>query len=229
MKQFLFVIFLLFTSFINAQTIEDIYYTPSASGHYDNLIVKGNVDINKLSTATFNIHSYGSLLNLRVINANNSLDIEQLNILNPNGTATFTTDGNIASAQANINAGFLSFSFSQSSVNPIVNINGIVLPKVDVHIPTINFNTHNFTANNTANSVLYVDSLEIFGMTIPQCRNGYYWQPITIGSTSYTILACNNTNCPNPQKEEECVTSGKYWVTTFNALGVCWCSQYQWF
>ena len=230
MKQFLFIIFLFFTLFINSQTIEDIYYTPSASGHYDNLIVKGNVDIKKLSTATFNIHSYSSLLNLRVVNADNTLDIEELNVLNPNGTATFTTEGNMTSAQANINSGFLSFSFSQSGINPIVNISGIVLPKVDVHIPTINFNTHNFTANNNANSALYVDNLEIFGMKIPQqCYNGYYWQDIKIGSNSYTVLACNTTNCPNPQKEEDCVTSGNFWVTTFNALGVCWCSPYPWF
>ncbi len=214
MKHFLLFTFLLLAIFVNAQNVEDIFYVPSSSGNYTNLIVKGNANINNLNSGTFDIHSYGSLLTIRLAKAASKINIENLFITASTGTATFVAPKYGLSDIPNdyIKAGYLSYYRSVDTGNVALNIASVSLPQINGKDIAMDFNAHN--VNATSYDKVYVNHLEIFGMTVPvTCPNNYYWQTVKVteGTTDYTfnILACNTTNCPNPQKEEECVTSEK--------------------
>ncbi|MBQ2313181.1 MAG: hypothetical protein II183_03355, partial [Elusimicrobiaceae bacterium] len=45
-------------------------------------------------------------------------------------------------------------------------------------------------------------------MKVPACYYKYYWQPVKVGSQSYTVLACNTTACQHPEQEEACLEQG---------------------
>ena len=67
MKYITLTVFLFLTLVASAQlTMEEIAYIPSPSGYYNNLVVKGNVNIKNLETAPLNVQSYGSFLNMEV-------------------------------------------------------------------------------------------------------------------------------------------------------------------
>ena len=81
MKYFTLIIFLFLTIISNAQlTMEEIAYIPSPSGYYNNLIVKGNVNINELRTRPLNIQSYGSFLNM-VVGTSKGTEISTVTVL----------------------------------------------------------------------------------------------------------------------------------------------------
>lgn len=92
MKYFAFIIFLFSAIVLNSQvTIEEVAYIPSASGYYNNLIIKGDVNINKLKTDTFNIQSYGSILDINVSDGSR-LFINTLRIPHRNGSAALLSN-----------------------------------------------------------------------------------------------------------------------------------------
>ena len=225
MKYFTFIVFLLSSLVLNAQlNMEEISYVPSPSGYYDNLIVKGNVKINELVASPFNIQSYGSFLNMEVSPTSNTyisnlnistgtvalfseFSISEINELHmtealknrtPTRTDTTTTSylpikmngGNLSVSKSlayNADLVIGAFSFETSSgKNPVFN----------VKTNTLNYNlSYPFRAKN----------VYIMGMKVPACEHGYYWQPIRVASTTYTILACNMTSCSEPWKEETCL------------------------
>ena len=213
MKHFLFFTFLLLAIFVKAQNIEEIYYVPSSSGYYTNLIVKGDANINNLVTSAFDLHSYGSLLDIRVANANNQIDINNLVMETSSGTATFITGENPEQINASVLAGYLSFTISQN--NPALNINSIQLPHLESQNFYMQLNTNNLNVKDN-NSLLNVTGLEIYGMQVPSCPNNYYWQPVTVGGKSYNILACNTTACNNPQDEEACINKDPFYGIPFS-------------
>jgi len=216
MKHFLFVIFLFLAVFTCAQNLEEIYYVPSPSGHYTNLISKGDAYINILATPTFDIHSYGSLLTIRIKNETSKINIGTLNILQSNGTATFAMPSDTETLTTKAYAGFLSFSSSLNGLRTL-GINALNLPQATT---VLAFNARNIFAHETNNSALYVNNLSIYGMQVPLCDHGYYWQTVNVGGNSYTILACNTTTCTNPQDEENCVVQGRTWNVV---SGTCSC------
>ncbi len=228
MKHFLLFTFLFLAIFVNAQNVEDIFYVPSSSGNYTNLIVKGNANINNLNSGTFDIHSYGSLLTIRLAKAASKINIDHLSITASTGTATFVapTYGLSNTPNVYIKAGYLSYYRSVDTGNVALNIASVSLPQINGKDIAMDFNAHN--VNATSYDKVYVNNLEIFGMTVPDtCPNNYYWQPVKVieNNTSYDfeILACNTTNCTNPKKEEECLEkNSQYWHWDSNLCQCIW-------
>jgi len=233
MKYFTFIVFLFSAIILNAQmSMEEISYIPSRSGYYNNLVVKGNVKINELSTHPFDIVTYGSYLKFNV--DNNSRMFANISI--STGTAVLNSDFNVnevgawsisvpsASATGpitlNMNGG--SLSVSKSNANSSLKINSISFQAPETQSPTLNIRTEDFILGSDA--IPIVDNLYILGMKIPTCQNGYYWQPVKAqNGNTYTILACNMTTCSNPEGEEACLRDGKTWDTS--SAPTCSCTS----
>lgn len=210
MKQFITVItFLFLTVFVNAQlNMEEISYIPSTTGHYDNLIVKGNVYIKDLMTDNpFDIQSYGSLLTLRT----GSVYIHKLTMTGNNRTmALSSTSSNLsdtilsnplAPGETNsttkqttpftMHGGSLSIATASGTAEeqPVLLVDSISFYPTSGR-PTYNIRTQNL--NITKN--IYVDSngLYLMGMKVPYCTNGYKWANVTVSddTKSYSVLAC---------------------------------------
>lgn len=245
MKYFTFIVFLFSAIILNAQmSMEEISYIPSRSGYYNNLVVKGNVKINELSTHPFDIVTYGSYLKFNV--DNNSRMFANISI--STGTAVLNSDFNVNEVGAwsisvpgttsttspitlNMNGG--SLSVSKSNASSSLQINSISFQAPETQTPTLNIRTEDFTLGTDAIPV--VDNLYILGMKIPgpnpssapvnqKCQNGYYWQPVkAINGNTYTILACNMSACSNPEGEEACLRDGKTWDTS--SAPTCSCTS----
>ena len=198
MKNFLFIIFLFFAIITNAQVYEEISYIPSASGNYDNLIVKGNSNIRELITAPFNIHSYSSILNVRVDPA--TTIINNLNVQGADASASFIfnakEDMSANTADFVISGGKITFYKALSDdLNNSVKINGITFNNSST--AKIVFSTRDFRAIDKKSEVR-TNSITIYGMDIPYCQNKHYWQTVHVGNTDYQILVCNQSNCTKP-------------------------------
>ena len=120
-----------------------------------------------------------------------------------------------------MNGGNLSVSKSNTTDTDLVigsinfNASGGKSPVFNLKTNTLNYNlSHPFKAEN----------VYIMGMKVPACEHGYYWQTVPVGENSYTVLACNMTNCPNPQDEENCLHQpGKFWNTSNAPNSDCAC------
>ena len=225
MKYFVFVIFVFSALVLNAQmNIEEIAYVPSPTGYYNSLIVKGNAKIKELRSRPFNIHSYSSFLTVNVSSTTSSLFINKLivstgtaallaNKNNATGPTVTPPQGSISVAGSNVavrmNGGSLSVSKTlDASAGSKINIDTLTYEPPISTGSTINFFTQDVYNDTSKANFLIVphDSFYIFGMKVPPCEGrGYYWQDVKVANTTFTVLACNTTNCEHPEDEEECL------------------------
>lgn len=230
--------FLFLTLTLQAQMIMDeVAYVPSPSGYYNNLVVQGDTYINQLITDSFNVQSYGTILTLKVASSS-LLNIRKINVKNPIGSVIvkesseeMPTTGSFPNAPSQRKGGegdkgdegnnrqyptYVPFNINGGSISVSSIKNGnsaLELRDIETNAtPLATIFTNDITnANQEPN--IYVDHLSIFGMDIPQCPYNYYWQKVKVGSTVYTVLACNYNGCANPQGEEACLQS---------ATNTCW-------
>ncbi len=213
MKQFITVItFLFLTVFVNAQlNMEEISYIPSTTGHYDNLIVKGNVYIKDLITAKpFDIQSYGSLLTLRT--NTNHVYIHNLTMTGNNRTMALSSQSSnltstimtnpLAPGETNptnkqitpftMHGGSLSIATANGTavVQPVLLVESIAFYPTSGITPTYNIRTQNL--NITDNIYVQNEGLYLMGMKVPYCIKGYVWADVTVsdGTKPYSVLAC---------------------------------------
>lgn len=232
MKYFTFFLLLFSAVILNAQlNMEEIAYIPSPSGYYNNLVVKGNANINEIRTYPFDVHSYSSFLNLEISTTTSKIYISNLNVStgtvalfsefdvnDVNGWAIQEPDPQRAespsAATIYMSGGNLSVARSQNS-SASLNIGLISFgDAIEGKTPKLQVRTKYFQYfNSIVQSDFIVDNLYIMGMRVPNCRdNGghYYWQNVPVkvnGSTEIrTVLACSTNNCPNPEQEESCLS-----------------------
>ena len=221
MKYFVFVVFLFSAIVLNSQvTVEEVAYIPSASGYYNNLIVKDNVKINKLKTDTFNVQSYGSILDINVA-ADSRLLINTLKVMHQNASAALLSNQDESSYNASVTTPsnppnnrstpepppspqtnsltYHTVNMSGGSLSLTKTINADTSSQIQVQnlnfmsaskSPTLNIKVRDMYSIY-ANNSLQVNDLYIFGMQVPKCPNNYYWQKVKVGSAEYIALACN--------------------------------------
>ena len=231
MKYFTLTLFLLLTVVLNAQlNMEEISYVPSPSGYYNNLVVKGNVNIAEMVTYPFNVQSYGSFLHVKVNPSSTSkLYIGQLNV--SNGTVALFSEFTVAQNNSwsinvpnqpaqrealnyipiTMNGGNLSVSKSNATDSPL-NISALTFNLPMAETPTMKIRTKDlqYAVKDKDEIIMPFETQELYilGMKVPRCTGeggGYYWQPVKVGSIFYNILACNTTGCNNPEYEEACL------------------------
>ena len=227
MKYFIIIIFSFLTIVVNAQlNMEEIAYVPSPSGYYNNLVVKGNSRIHELRTSPFNIQSYSSVLDLNLsttsaifiqnltvassgtVGLSSSLPITQfanLSIQNPGGANPVTRP------QIGMNGGNLIITRSTAGQDPTLSIQSFTFQSTDNKF--MNVRTRDISYQGISDINFLAEQLYIMGMQVPPCPHGYFWTTVTVAPDSqYTVLACNQTSCTNPEQEEACVTqTGKCW------------------
>lgn len=208
MKYFTLFLFLFSAIILNAQTaIEEISYIPSRSGYYNNLVVKGNVNINKILTDPLNIISYSSILDLKVPNENFPLKIESLSI--STGTASIHIDSNNTTSTKEL------YNFVSNGGNlSIHSIGSEDTQKASMDVKLFHFPENESTSRHEIkvltedigleqlngedlNTYVHVKNLYIFGMKFPECPQGYIWKTVKTADsveTMYTILVCNDNN-----------------------------------
>ena len=226
MKYFTFIVFLLISVFVNAQmNMEEISYIPSHSGYYNNLVVKGNTKINEIVTYPFNVVSYGSFLTL---NSSSKMHIGTVYV--STGTAAlysnFSVDdvagwsivvpgyepergtkvSTVQPIALRMDGGNLSLSRSGAAAS-LLKIDPITFEPASAKTPLLTIRTENFNYPVPSDIKFHaiVKNLYLFGMKVPSCTGGYYWQPVKAGGKLYYILACNTTTCVNPEYEEACL------------------------
>lgn len=216
MKYFITVIFSLLTIVVNAQlSMEEISYIPSPSGIYDNLIVKGNARIHEVQTRPFNIQSYSSVLNF---------NSPKMFVANINVPSTGTVSLSSTEAVSNFtNLGITNPGAANNINRPKIIMNGgnLIITKDQYQNPSLVVDEFYFLSTGNKNLTvktrdveypnlcgLKTEHLYIMGMQVPSCYYKYYWQPVKVGSKSYTVLACNMTACQNPEQEEACLAQG---------------------
>ena len=214
MKHFLFFVFLFCSLIINAQAVEEIAYIPSSSGNYDNLVVKGDTQINELVTPAFNLHSYGSLLTVRTLN--DAIKVANLNISTGTASLIFNnnTDVGTNTSKVTVKGGSISLTKNTTIASNVL-VQELAFPKkvnVDLYL-----NARNAESKNNS-TTLMVNNLFIFGMRVPECENNYYWQKVyseqkeSNKNIEYEILVCNPTKCNAADLEKTC--SGNWNAST---------------
>ena len=207
MKYFILISFLFLTLIVSAQTIVDeIAYVPSASGYYNNLIVKGNTNVNKLSTETFNVQSYGSVLTINV-SANSRLYIGQLSVSNEDGSV-YLREGEDHGLYFDPRLDEENNNILKMQGGGILSVNRIVKTKGSSGGLNVNeikwgwdkseegrrleINAHDIRSESNE---LNVKKLYIFGMEIPTCGENYYWQKVKVDNNYYGdgVLACDTS------------------------------------
>ena len=239
MKYFSIFAFLFLSITAVAQlNMEEVSYIPSPSGYYTNLIIKGNTNIKKLKTSTFNIQSYASFLDLNVTQPS-ILTISTITV--STGTAALSTIEGFSSISnwtvrppisynwslpinIEMTGGNISLSQSIDSSSANIYIKQIEFqslsntPQLSVKTENIDFSDNNLDVD--------INELYIMGMKVPSCPNGYFWTPVYVNNElkSFQALACLevSTTC-NPQQEETCLHSGsdKCWNPTNCDCGDC--------
>ena len=229
MKYFTFILFLFSVVILNAQmSMEEISYIPSPSGYYNNLVVKGDVNIKEISTYPFNVHSYASFLDLEISTDTAKIYISNLRV--STGTVALFSEFDINTVNnwsihepnperseppqaANIYMSGGSLSLAQSTNSSAsLNIGSITFGDAIVgKSPRLYVKTQDFQYNGAIiETDFIVDNVYIMGMKIPSCPHKYYWQnvPVTGISDPFSVLACNTTTCSIAQQqgEEACLS-----------------------
>ena len=203
---FTFISFLFLALTLQAQLImEEISYVPSPSGYYNNLVVKGDVKINKFESNPFSIQAYSSILTLKVKNDHN-LYIQSLDIKKANGSAYLRESDNDISAsitepnpargtQATEPIHFYLYggtlSANGTAGSPNMSIGSMSLPSItDLSVQTR-------FINQEGTDYMNVQTLYILGMDVPRCNGEYRWQRVRVGTGTgntniYTVLTCSN-------------------------------------
>lgn len=216
MKYFTFIVFLFLSVFASAQlTMEEISYVPSPSGYYNNLVVKGNANINEVLTTPFNIVSYGSLLKVYVnqgIDDPSKASKMYIGLVNVStGTAVLYSDfsadqvsnwtqivvpsepeipqskaADLQDVQITMDGGYL--SLSRSNGDSYLKIDAISFEPSLGKTPKLTIRTEDFIYNDTGVKQFYptVENLYLFDMKLPNCSGGYYWQTVPVTESSNT-------------------------------------------
>ena len=209
---FTFISFLFLALTLQAQLVmEEIAYVPSPSGYYNNLVVKGNVNIKKLDTQPFSIYAYSSILTI-ILKNDATLFIKNLNIDNPNGSAflretTNSTWENVSIVEPDperteqtssipfyLNGGHLSATAIAANNNNTITVTNLSLP---TNLTSLLIQTRFLYSEGS--DPIQVKNLEIFGMEyLKSCSDYYRWQRVRVGPGSgntniYTVLVCNNS------------------------------------
>lgn len=238
MKYFTFILFLLSAVILNAQmSMEEVSYIPSPSGYYNNLIVKGNADINELVTRSFDVQSYASFLNLETTSSkifinNLSISTGTVALFSEYAISDIMPDpltgakGTTSPIKITMHGGNLSVDRSQTGSSTNLNISDLSFAdEIQGKTPELKARTSNmvFDYSLANNNSFFVKNLYILGMKVPSCPRGYYWQDVRIGDGNqvYTILACNTTLCQYPYTEEQCYQQNKCYSTSTCSCYTC--------
>ena len=223
MKYFTLILFLFSTILLNAQTaqpvaMEEIAYIPSRSGYYNNLVVKGNVHINRLQSFPVDMAVYSSLLKV------NMETKTEVSVTISTGTAIIdvddggTTSGNNQQTPKTIveygvpihfEGGYVSISSfdDEESHRPSLEVLRYNFPSdgatIDIKTENAKFkqleNTDSTSMFMTPgggglNNYVHVKDLHIFGMKFPICHGGtsqknqWKWTPVSLPDNTIVYI-----------------------------------------
>ncbi len=205
MKYFSIFVFLFLTLIANAQlTMEEIAYVPSASGYYNSLIVKGDVNIKELWTYPLNIQSYGSFLDVTIKNSGTAISsitvstntfVSLKNTYLPSGA----TPTHLVNMQ--MNGGKISLQQDNISNNNKYHLKIGDITKIYElsQGSTITYKTERFTYPDETTDIsdikaLPVKNLYIMGMKVPYCNGKTKWIQANMltSDVSFQVLYCDN-------------------------------------